>query len=324
MSCKLTFPSISVVIIGLNASVHIQSCIESVFACNYPQEQIEIIYVDGGSSDQSVALAKVYDQVKVIELNSDRPSPGKGRNVGLSYASHNYVQFLDSDTQLDSNWLAQAVGILKNSEIASVSGNLDEVFPEKNFYHRVANLEWCNKTYEGYSQTFGGIVLVKKNLVEELGGYDENTHVGEDPDLSFRMHLKGYRHYELAIPMVEHDINMTSFKRYMKRCIRSGYGYALLGLRYRHTKEKLWFDKLLKRILRVFLVLFIASITYFIYPSLAFVLFFLLSFKDTILWFRWKKRYQLSVSRSIEYGFHLDLANFFQFIGISHYFFRNV
>lgn len=62
-------PMISVVIIGINVEKYLGACIDAVRAADYPQQKIEIIFVDGGSSDLSVKIATDFEGVKVIELN---------------------------------------------------------------------------------------------------------------------------------------------------------------------------------------------------------------------------------------------------------------
>ncbi len=59
-------PELSFVVIGYNEGKHIRGCLESVRAIKLPGKRYEIIYVDGGSSDNSVEEARKVDGVRVI------------------------------------------------------------------------------------------------------------------------------------------------------------------------------------------------------------------------------------------------------------------
>ena len=85
----------------MNTEKTIVHCIQSVKNAHYPKDKIEIIYVDGGSSDRSVSLVKQFKDVKVIELKQDMPTPGRGRNEGWKLAKYDKIQFLDGDTVID-------------------------------------------------------------------------------------------------------------------------------------------------------------------------------------------------------------------------------
>ena len=93
---------IDVVIIGVNTEKTLGKCLESVLESRYKEGEIHIWYVDGGSTDGSVAIARSCSGVHVIEIHPEYPSPGLGRNAGWRAGNSPMVQFLDSDTILGS------------------------------------------------------------------------------------------------------------------------------------------------------------------------------------------------------------------------------
>jgi glycosyltransferase involved in cell wall biosynthesis len=54
-------PNISVLIPTLNAASVLESCLKSIRSQNYPQEKLEIIVADGGSTDATVGIASNYN-----------------------------------------------------------------------------------------------------------------------------------------------------------------------------------------------------------------------------------------------------------------------
>ena len=75
-------PPIDIVIIGINVERYLYDCITSIRAADYPQELLNIIYVDGGSTDRSVSIGN-HAGIRVIQLDHPSPTPGRGRNAGI-------------------------------------------------------------------------------------------------------------------------------------------------------------------------------------------------------------------------------------------------
>ncbi|MEE8540816.1 MAG: glycosyltransferase family 2 protein, partial [Desulfobacterales bacterium] len=157
-------PPIGVVIIGVNVKQYLADCIRSVRSADYPQDRIEIVYVDGGSRDESPQLAKAHSGVRVIELKDRHPTPGRGRNAGWQMLATPLIQFLDADTILNPLWFKKALSRL-DEDIVAVCGHRREKFPHKNFLHVLTEMEWH---YElGPCRYFGGDVLVKREALEK-------------------------------------------------------------------------------------------------------------------------------------------------------------
>ena len=232
---------IAVVIIGVNSAAYVQACIKSVRTAEYPQELLEIIYVDGGSRDTSPELARACTGVNVIELRDRHPTPGRGRNAGWHVTDADFVQFLDADTLIDPWWFITALGHF-TATVGAVCGRRRERFPDKNIFHKITDAEW---RYEyGPCRYFGGDVLVRLEALKKTDGFDENLIAGEDPELSYRIRHAGWQILRIDEPMTLHDINMSSLRQYCRRAYRSGYAYAEIGLRLIRRPEKMWLREL--------------------------------------------------------------------------------
>jgi cellulose synthase/poly-beta-1,6-N-acetylglucosamine synthase-like glycosyltransferase len=216
---------IDIVIIGLNCEKTLEKCICSVLKIDYNMDFIDIYYVDGGFNDNSKKIAQKYSKVNIIELNLEYPTPGKQRNEGWLKGNSKYVQFIDSDTILDKNWLKKAVNeIKKDKKIGAICGNRKELYPEKSIFNWIGNLEW-NLAYGEISE-FGGDVLIKREVLEKTKGYNSNLVAGEDPELSHRIIKLGYKIVRINTDMTKHDLAMTTVKQYLKRAYRTGYAFA--------------------------------------------------------------------------------------------------
>lgn len=223
-------PSISVVVIGRNEGDRLVRCLESVRTCDYPAEKIELIYVDTDSTDDSCAVAEGLG-AKVIRIRPKHPTAAAARNAGWREARHDLIHFLDGDTILDKAWLRKAVAAIESPGLAAVYGKREEMQPGANIYHFWMQHDWY--VPPGRVESCGGDVLFRRGALVQAGGYDEMLIAGEERDLCTRL----IRDQDAGIlrlnePMTLHDINMTRFPQYWKRCLRAGYAYAQVAARY--------------------------------------------------------------------------------------------
>ena len=229
--------SFSVIIIGRNESKRLLKCIESVRAMRGSFPPPEIIYVDSASSDGSSEVAQEVG-VRVIKLPPGDLSAAKGRNAGWKVTPREYILFLDGDTILDPDFVEKAREALKDPILAAVCGDRYEMFPNKNFFHRACDLEW--RSPYGEVEYFGGDVLIRRKVLEEVGGYNESLKAGEEPEMCGRIRQKKYKILHLNLPMTAHDLNMLTWGQYWRRAMRSGYAYAEVTDRFPGSAPASW------------------------------------------------------------------------------------
>jgi cellulose synthase/poly-beta-1,6-N-acetylglucosamine synthase-like glycosyltransferase len=231
-------PDIDCVLIGVNCSNTLKRCIDSVFASDYPTENLHLYYVDGGSTDRSIELAGNYSNVTTIALNPEYPTPGLGRNHGWKQGRSMLVQFLDSDTILDPKWLKKAVEAMDEASVGAVLGFRKEMHPEHSIYNWIGDIEWNGPV--GTSSCFGGDVLIRREALEKTCGYDELLVGGEDPELSRRIIRAGWKIIRINALMTEHDLAMKTVHQYLMRAFRSGYGFAAVRIREAKAGSDFW------------------------------------------------------------------------------------
>ena len=311
------YPNIAVVIIGINVESYISECIKSVLDSKYPADRLKIVFVDGGSNDRSVELARRFSEVRVIELKDPSPTPGKGRNAGFRAAQAPLIQFMDADTTLHPEWFEKALPYFKD-KVAAVCGNRKERYPDKNFYHTIGNIEWHYK--EGPCRYFGGEAMIRRDILEQCGGYDESLVAGEDPDLSYRIRQHDRVIYRIKEDMTTHDLNMTRFRQYLKRAFRTGHAYAEIGLRYVRNKEKMW----LREFLRIcaglcfpWLILALGLLSGNL--VLGIILALVMAFRPLWKTFRFRREFNLTTAAAFLYALHLSFVVYPQFAGVLRY-----
>lgn len=112
------FPSISIVIPTLNSERTIEKCLSSIASQDYPEEKVETIIVDGGSSDSTIKKSGSFN-VKIIIKENEKQNQEARKAIGLLSASNDIIAFIDSDNILPHpQWLLRMIEpFTQNKEI---------------------------------------------------------------------------------------------------------------------------------------------------------------------------------------------------------------
>ncbi len=217
--------SIGVVVIGRNEGERLRKCLGSVVG-----RVGKVVYVDSGSTDGSVDMARALEVV-VVELDMARPfTAARARNEGFRRLRElapelAYVQFVDGDCEVVPGWLEKAALFLdENADVAAACGRLRERFPERSVYNMLCDIEW--DTPVGETKACGGIAMMRVNVLERAGGYRDDLIAGEEPELCVRLRAAGWKIWRLSEEMALHDADMTRFRQWWKRTKRGGYAFA--------------------------------------------------------------------------------------------------
>jgi len=190
----------------------------------------EIIILDNASSDRSGEMLKKIEkenkEIKVI-LSKKNLGFAKGNNEAFKTAKGRFVLYYNSDVIVQDINFEKLIGYLdQNPDIGGLTvkvnltdGNIDPAshrgFPtlRNSFFYFLGlekltkNIPLLNKMFGGYHLTHldlksiheidsptGAFFLVKKSILDKLGGFDEDFFFfGEDLDLSFRIKKLGYK-----------------------------------------------------------------------------------------------------------------------------------
>ncbi len=231
-------PLISAVIIGRNEGQRLLRCLESVAAMDSPGGSVEIIYVDTASVDGSAERARDFG-AKVISVNPVRPCAAVGRNAGWRAARADIILFLDGDTMLVSSFIASAMDQFEDPKTAVVFGDRREVNTRGSLYNRVLDLDWNGKP--GAVEFCGGDALIRRDVLELVGGYDERLIAAEDTELCARIRALGYSIIHIDRRMATHDLAITRFSQYWRRAVRTGYAYAEVSERFHPGDSPNWY-----------------------------------------------------------------------------------
>jgi GT2 family glycosyltransferase len=230
---------IGVVVIGRNEGERLRRCLDSVG----DQDRV-VVYVDSGSTDGSVGLARSR-KVEVVELDLSIPfTAARARNEGFERLLQAgpqtaFVQFVDGDCEIVPGWLERARQELEaRPDAAVVCGRRRERFPEASVYNRLCDMEW--DTPVGEADACGGDALVRVEPFRAVGGYRAALIAGEEPELCLRLRTAGWKILRIDAEMVLHDAAMTRFGQWWRRSVRAGHAFAEVSWLYRSAPLRLW------------------------------------------------------------------------------------
>ena len=180
-------PTVAIVIPNYNDAPYLPTCLASVLGLALRPDQI--ILVDDGSTDESVALAARYlDGVPgaQIVVNPERVGTMGALNVGLQYVSCDYVLFLASNDHLDGEILAHAKAAIARLGptglwsamvwSADAEGNYEQVFPSAVVATRETALtpQECVRFANRLGNWFTGTTLLfHRATLQHIGGFDQ-------------------------------------------------------------------------------------------------------------------------------------------------------
>jgi GT2 family glycosyltransferase len=214
-----------VVVIGRNEGDRLRRCLASEV-----RQAPLVVYVDSGSADDSVSLAKSLG-AEIVELDPSMPfTAARARNEGFERLREMrpnlpYVQFVDGDCELCAGWLAKAAQFLcDHADVAAVSGRLREKYPENSVYNTLCDIEW--DTPVGEAKACGGIAMFRTSTFERVQGFRVDLIAGEEPELCVRVRALGWRVWRVVDEMALHDSAMLRFGQWWKRSLRAGHAFA--------------------------------------------------------------------------------------------------
>lgn len=174
----MTKTPISVVIPCYNGEAYLRESLNSI---DSQQWDFEIILVDDGSTDNSKQI--ILNEYSHVHYHyQDNSSPAAARNTGIRLASHDIVAFLDADDIWSAQKTKWQMDILsKYPETDVIGGLMDyKIMPESNYR---ASL-YSDKPLE---HILLSTLIVKKNVFNKIGFFDESLRIGEDMDWFLRL-----------------------------------------------------------------------------------------------------------------------------------------
>jgi GT2 family glycosyltransferase len=226
---------VTVIIPNWNGWHHLERCLPALLAQTYPG--FEILVVDNGSNDDSVAL--VHDRFPQARLiaNTENTGFARANNQAIRATNTPYLATLNNDTQPESTWLEEMVWAMElDAGIGMVAAKVLYMAPPHLIDSAGIELDRTGFAWNRYNgqpdkpeerepyEVFGpsaAAALYRREMLDDVGLFDESFFAYyEDSDLAWRARLMGWRCLYVPTARVYHVHSATSrqgspFKRYL-------------------------------------------------------------------------------------------------------------
>lgn len=239
---------LSVIILNYNVRYFLEQCVLSVESALNSIDG-EIIVVDNNSSDDSCAMIKQrFPNVKLIE-NADNSGFPKGNNIGVAVAKGEYICILNPDTVVAEDSFTKVLAFAKKQNNLGIIGvklidgtgnflpeskrgiptpwvsftkifGVYKIFSKSKFFNQYYAQHLSENETGKVDILVGAFMIMKRDLYNEIGGFDENCFMySDDIDLSYMALQKGKNNYYFYETSVIHYKGESTVRdgMYMKR-----------------------------------------------------------------------------------------------------------
>ncbi|MDF1673837.1 MAG: glycosyltransferase family 2 protein [Vicingaceae bacterium] len=215
---------VSILIPLYNAEKYISATIDSILNQNY--NNIEIVIVDDGSTDNSLSIVKEYQSDKIKIISQQNLGGCAARNKAFKNSTGDYIIFFDADDLMYKDKIKNQMNLVErygddyiySSQWISFTGEISTSFPPKTIIDKDFDspIEWLTTSWQNRSGAVG-IWLTPRQLIEKAGGWNETLLVNQDGDFFFRVLLntKGVKFADEAYMFYRRDVETSISKRYV-------------------------------------------------------------------------------------------------------------
>jgi glycosyltransferase involved in cell wall biosynthesis len=188
-------PLVSILTPCYNCEKWLSETIDSALAQTW--ENIEVIVVDDGSTDDSLAIAKRYESNLVKVISQTNQGASAARNVAYRSSAGEFIQYLDADDVLAPDKIERQVDILQNSpkmlttcEWARFRHKIEEAqFTPQALWQDLEPVDFLIKAWENHLMMHPAAWLVPRSLAEKAGYWDETLSLNDDGEYFARVVL---------------------------------------------------------------------------------------------------------------------------------------
>jgi GT2 family glycosyltransferase len=198
-------PLVSFIVVNWNGAPYLEECLLSLL--NQKYQPFEILVVDNGSADESIAILKRFPAVQVIQNRTNRGF-GPANNQALSRAKGELIAFVNNDTVLDPDWLGRIVPEFDSFTTGMCAGKTLSYFDRERIDNTGHLLYWdgINRGRGRMQVDHGQFDVLRTALfpsgcagvfrsamLEQIGLFDEDFFLyGDDTELGLRGRLAGW------------------------------------------------------------------------------------------------------------------------------------
>lgn len=230
-------PFVSVVVPVYNDPAGLRATLASLVSQTYPTDDYEVVVVDNGSTDETIAIARevaaAQPSIVRVERETDVQGSYAARNTGIEASRGDVLAFLDADVTVEADWIEAGVAELREREADYVGCRVDVPCPEPTLAGRYNALTGfpVERYVEEHDFAPTCALLVTRDVFEDVGLFDAELVSGGDTEFGQRVAASGRTLHYAPDLRAEHPAR-TSLRSLLSKYVRIGRGMTQRSRRY--------------------------------------------------------------------------------------------
>lgn len=226
-------------VVTYNSAYLLTAFIDSLLLQHYPPAQINLTFVDNGSSDSTVTVLKTlqsqhqshFNHIQIITQKNK--GFGAGHNAGINTGTEEFVLVVNPDIEFTADALVQLVQDARqcSDDVACWEARQKPYEHPKLYDPITREVNWCSHA----------CVLLRRSAMEQINGYDERIFLyAEDVEVSYRLRESGFRLKYVPKSVVWHYTYESAGQVKPAQYVGSLIGNFYLRTRYGTMKDRLF------------------------------------------------------------------------------------
>jgi peptidoglycan-N-acetylglucosamine deacetylase len=264
------FPHVAIIVPCFNEMRTIASTMNSLLALDYPRKKMEIIVVDDGSIDDTLAIARTYEHdARVRVFHKENGGKHSAMNFALARTNAEFIGCLDADSIVERNALREIVPVFHNQKIAAVTPGI-HVREPKTILQHMQNVEYQLSLFNRFIFAALGSVFItpgpfsffRTSVIRNLGAW-RYAHSTEDMEMAMRIQSAGHL-IANAPRAIVHTSTPPTIRGLFRQRVRWTYGWLRNMIDYRRILGNHHYGDLGLIILPAAIISIITGIYFFI------------------------------------------------------------
>lgn len=188
-------PTVTIIVPAWNEGKTILGTINSILALDYPADKLDIFFVDDGSTDDTLAVAKEHfgSNTRVKIIHKENGGKHTAMNLGIATSKADLIGCLDADSYVEPNALREMIPYFADPEVVSVTPSV-QIWKPDNWLRHIQAIEYMVGAFtrkvlsriNALYVTPGPFSIFRRELFDKIGNFRAAYHT-EDMEMALRI-----------------------------------------------------------------------------------------------------------------------------------------
>ena len=228
---NISWPKVCIIVPCFNEEKTIAKTLDCLINLDYPKNKLEVLVVDDGSTDNTLKIAKQFEDQKMITVfHKENGGKYTALNYGLERTKAQFIGCLDADSFVNPPSLKKILSYFQDEEVMAVTSSI-KIYQPKTILQYLQEAEYLagiflRKTFSLLGSMYvmpGPFTIFRREVFEKIGQYREAYHT-EDIEMTLRLQKNNLK-LKNALDVSVYTVGPNSFKKLYCQRIRWFYGF---------------------------------------------------------------------------------------------------